>query len=461
MTADSLWIVMEYCGGGSVADICSTLNSNLEEKFIQYICAETLKGLEFLHSRGIVHRDIKCGNILLTDGGEIKLADFGVAAKLTSTLTKRNTFIGTPHWMAPEVIQHNRYDGKVDIWALGISAIEMAEIEPPRFNVHPMRVIFMISNDPAPTLTETDKWSATFHNFLEQALIKDPNMRSSAAHLMQHRFIVRYSANAKTELFQLISACREKQRIQKIGTIISANKQQVAVPETIPESSEIGPWERRGTVKFVQQTQRLPKRQSESGYRSITPGSTTAFSDRGSSSVFIGGRYDTGVHMPSLEGSLESGSVSGSDGGEYMAALNAMKQEEEAGGKKAPIPGEVQRMKERIWSVFHGGSVIPLPFVSASQVAAVSLLEPSPKDGLRPEEESVLKLLTREGLGKDEIPEALVKEVKKNPQLQNLLRTLSYHHRCISHLKLDPEALKKSQKIVNQLSEIVRTILCL
>jgi serine/threonine-protein kinase 24/25/MST4 len=104
---------------------------------------------------------------------QVKLADFGVAARLTATMSKRNTFIGTPHWMAPEVIQESRYDGKVDVWSLGISAIEMGEMSPPRWSVHPMRVIFMISRDPPPHLTERDKWSLPMHDFIAQCLQKE------------------------------------------------------------------------------------------------------------------------------------------------------------------------------------------------------------------------------------------------------------------------------------------------
>ncbi|KAJ6835344.1 serine/threonine-protein kinase PAK 3 [Iris pallida] len=184
-----LWIIMEYCGGGSVADLMSVTDEALGESQIAYICKEALKGLAYLHSIFKVHRDIKGGNILLTDQGEVKLGDFGVAAQLTRTMSKRNTFIGTPHWMAPEVIQESRYDGKVDVWALGVSAIEMAEGLPPRSTVHPMRVLFMISSEPAPMLEDKEKWSLLFHDFVAKCLTKDPRLRPSATEMLKHKFI--------------------------------------------------------------------------------------------------------------------------------------------------------------------------------------------------------------------------------------------------------------------------------
>ncbi|KAB5538442.1 hypothetical protein DKX38_015975 [Salix brachista] len=199
-----LWIVMEYCGGGSVADLMNVTDEPLEEYQIAYICREALKGLAYLHSIFKVHRDIKGGNILLTEQGEVKLGDFGVAAQLTRTMSKRNTFIGTPHWMAPEVIQESRYDGKVDVWALGVSAIEMAELLmialfpvscfvvvaakvglPPRSTVHPMRVLFMISIEPAPMLEDKEKWSLVFHDFVAKCLTKEPRSRPMASEMLK------------------------------------------------------------------------------------------------------------------------------------------------------------------------------------------------------------------------------------------------------------------------------------
>ena len=188
------------------------------EAQIAYLCGETLKGLVYLHSIFKVHRDIKCSNILLTESGGVKLADFGVAAQLTRTMSKRNTFIGTPHWMAPEVIQESRYDGKVDVWALGISAIEMAEIQPPRHDVHPMRVIFMITREPSPRLAShearrefegnNEAWSAAFHDFINQCLRKETSRRPTATELLPHRFL-QSSAGSGASLVPMITQAKQ------------------------------------------------------------------------------------------------------------------------------------------------------------------------------------------------------------------------------------------------------------
>ncbi|KAI8897487.1 kinase-like domain-containing protein [Globomyces pollinis-pini] len=157
-----IWIIMEYCGGGSVEAVSKALKAPLKEQEIKCIMRECLLGLEFLHSKNKIHRDIKCGNILMKDNGEIKLADFGVSTQLSKTFTKRNTFIGTPYWMAPEVItseqQGTAYDHKADIWSLGITAIEMAEGSPPMFELHPMRALFMIPTIKPPELKDQKSW---------------------------------------------------------------------------------------------------------------------------------------------------------------------------------------------------------------------------------------------------------------------------------------------------------------
>uniref|UniRef100_A0A8C4XBT2 Serine/threonine-protein kinase 3 n=1 Tax=Erpetoichthys calabaricus TaxID=27687 RepID=A0A8C4XBT2_ERPCA len=184
-----LWIVMEYCGAGSVSDIIRLRNKTLTEEEIATILKSTLKGLEYLHFMRKIHRDIKAGNILLNTEGHAKLADFGVAGQLTDTMAKRNTVIGTPFWMAPEVIQEIGYNCVADIWSLGITSIEMAEGKPPYADIHPMRAIFMIPTNPPPTFRKPELWSDEFTDFVKKCLVKNPEQRATATQLLQHPFI--------------------------------------------------------------------------------------------------------------------------------------------------------------------------------------------------------------------------------------------------------------------------------
>uniref|UniRef100_U5EYJ4 Mitogen-activated protein kinase kinase kinase kinase n=1 Tax=Corethrella appendiculata TaxID=1370023 RepID=U5EYJ4_9DIPT len=190
---DKLWICMEYCGGGSLQDIYQ-VTGPLNEHQIAYMCRETLMGLSYLHSMGKIHRDIKGANILLTERGDVKLADFGVSAQITATINKRRSFIGTPYWMAPEVAAVERkggYNQLCDIWACGITAIELAELQPPMFDLHPMRALFLMSKSgfKPPTLKEKERWSANFHSFVKVALTKNPKKRPTAERLLQHAFL--------------------------------------------------------------------------------------------------------------------------------------------------------------------------------------------------------------------------------------------------------------------------------
>lgn len=193
---------MEFCGAGSVSDLMKIRNKTLTEEEIACILKYTLKGLEYLHLRRKIHRDIKAGNILLNAEGHAKLADFGVAGQLTDTMAKRNTVIGTPFWMAPEVIQEIGYDCLADIWSLGITAIEMAEGKPPYADIHPMRAIFMIPTKPPPTFKDDERWSMEFLDFVSKCLVKNPEERATATQLLQHPFIE--SAKALSVLSSMI-----------------------------------------------------------------------------------------------------------------------------------------------------------------------------------------------------------------------------------------------------------------
>ncbi|XP_052393491.1 mitogen-activated protein kinase kinase kinase kinase 2 [Carassius gibelio] len=207
---NKLWICMEFCGGGSLQDIYH-VTGPLKERQIAYVSRETLQGLHHLHQGGKMHRDIKGANILLTERGDVKLADFGVAAEINASVAKRKSFIGTPYWMAPEVAAVERkggYNQLCDIWAVGITAIELAELQPPMFDLHPMRALMLMSKSSfqPPKLKEKNKWSTEFHNFIKTALIKSPRKRPTAEKILQHAFVTQLlTRNLVIELLDAVN----------------------------------------------------------------------------------------------------------------------------------------------------------------------------------------------------------------------------------------------------------------
>ncbi|XP_018562129.1 serine/threonine-protein kinase mig-15 isoform X6 [Anoplophora glabripennis] len=244
---DQLWLVMEYCGAGSVTDLVkSTKGQSLKEEWIAYICREILRGLSYLHSNKVIHRDIKGQNVLLTDNAEVKLVDFGVSAQLDRTIGRRNTFIGTPYWMAPEVIACDEnpdatYDNRSDLWSLGITALEMAESQPPLCELHPMRALFLIPRNPPPRL-KSKKWNKKFHGFIETVLVKDYHERPYTEQLLKHPFIRDQPTErqVRIQLKDHIDRCKKrKQEKEREDYRYSGSENEEEEPQLAGEPSSI------------------------------------------------------------------------------------------------------------------------------------------------------------------------------------------------------------------------------
>ncbi|XP_010791133.1 serine/threonine-protein kinase 10 [Notothenia coriiceps] len=221
---NKLWIMIEFCPGGAVDATMLELDRGLTEPQIKVVCRQMLEALTYLHSMKIIHRDLKAGNILLMLDGDIKMADFGVSAKNTKTLQRRDSFIGTPYWMAPEVVMCETmkdapYDYKADVWSLGITLIELAQIEPPHHELNPMRVLLKIAKSEPPTLEQPHKWSQDFKDFLKKSLDKNPETRPTVTQLIEHPFVRKVTSNrplrelvaeAKAEVMEEIEDNREE-----------------------------------------------------------------------------------------------------------------------------------------------------------------------------------------------------------------------------------------------------------
>ncbi|XP_017427206.1 serine/threonine-protein kinase 1 isoform X2 [Vigna angularis] len=431
-----LWIVMEYCGGGSVADLMGVTDESLDEGQIAYICREALKGLDYLHSIFKVHRDIKGGNILLTEQGDVKLGDFGVAAQLTRTMSKRNTFIGTPHWMAPEVIQESRYDGKVDVWALGVSAIEMAEGVPPRSDVHPMRVLFMISIEPAPMLEDKEKWSLYFHDFVAKCLTKEPRLRPTASEMLKHKFFEKWKTGSAAMLPKLEKAreIRASMALQ-VQTLAPAASEDQLVSKPNDEYGDTVPsrphnigvegaanLSSRGTVRKLREVEDVDMSEGVEYYDlcGLLAGNfgtvivhadelhqkTTQYTDSAVSDSAVpsgtGGRLaDSGIEnqkvdltkTTSLRGSsattntIQSSIPYASDSTEQSLRIK--------GSYRAPagmgsdiFRGETGSRKafalqDKLWSIYAAGNTVPIPFLRATDISPIALLSDNVLGGLQ------------------------------------------------------------------------------
>uniref|UniRef100_A0A4W6CZL8 non-specific serine/threonine protein kinase n=1 Tax=Lates calcarifer TaxID=8187 RepID=A0A4W6CZL8_LATCA len=297
-----LWILIEFCAGGAVDAVMLELERPLTEPQIRVVCKQTLQALVYLHDNKIIHRDLKAGNILLTLDGDVKLADFGVSAKNTKTLQRRDSFIGTPYWMAPEVVmcetsKDRPYDYKADIWSLGVTLIELAQIEPPNHEMNPMRVLLKIAKSDPPTLMQPSRWSPEFSDFLKRCLDKNVDNRWNSTQLLQHSFVSSVTDNkplreliaeAKAEVTEEIEEHKEEEEEEETeahlveAPVIEMQQLEIAVEdekevdtaevpanqEAITESSEVTEAPREKKMAVVEESN-TPAEEEEDQYKHL------------------------------------------------------------------------------------------------------------------------------------------------------------------------------------------------
>lgn len=498
-----LWIVMEYCGGGSVTDLMNVTDEALEEYQIAFICQEALKGLSYLHSIFKVHRDIKGGNILLTDQGEVKLGDFGVAAQLTRTMSKRNTFIGTPHWMAPEVIQESRYDGKVDVWALGVSAIEMAEGLPPRATVHPMRVLFMISIEPAPMLEDKEKWSLVFHDFVAKCLTKDPRLRPTASEMLKHKFIEKFKAGASVMMPKIekakqirASMALEAQNIaSETPEVMGGAKVNYEFGDTVPSKpksddapstslepvgeGDFGTMIVRDGPDIDKTASQMSNKEASSTLRRTGIPSIPIVAGKSNDSWLFN---DVDVNSPMGMSQGQSmqvsspGTLPSPDPGHKGSTTSQATVSSSGGGyNTGTLTSETvsRRALDKLRSIYSAGNTVPVPFLRATDISPIALLsddvivdwqmDNSGKTAV----EAMQELFSGDSQSKKgrsrqnevPLPPSVYQRLTSSPTLMNLAQALAYHKMCYEEMPLQEMQASQEQQTIQNLCDTLRTIL--
>ncbi|XP_009786232.1 serine/threonine-protein kinase 1 [Nicotiana sylvestris] len=500
-----LWIVMEYCGGGSVADLMNVTDEALEEYQIAFICREALKGLSYLHSIFKVHRDIKGGNILLTDQGEVKLGDFGVAAQLTRTMSKRNTFIGTPHWMAPEVIQESRYDGKVDVWALGVSAIEMAEGLPPRATVHPMRVLFMISIEPAPMLEDKEKWSLVFHDFVAKCLTKDPRLRPTASEMLKHKFIEKSKAGASVMMPKIEKAKQVRASIaleaEKIASETPSQRDEaMGGPKVNDEFGDTVPSKPKNDD--APSTSLEPVGEGDFGTMIVRDGTdvdktashirnaevSSTLQRAGSPSIpTVAGKSnvpwllnDVDVSSPVGMSQLQNMQVSSpgtfpSPDPGLKGSTTSQATVSSGGYNTGTLKSETVSRKalDKLWSIYSAGNTVPIPFLRATDISPIALLSDDVLGDWQRDNsgkiavEAMQELFSGDSQSKKgrsrqnevPLPPSVYQRLTSSPTLMNLAQALAYHKMCYEEMPLQEMQASQEQQTIQNLCDTLRTIL--
>uniref|UniRef100_A0A803KVM8 non-specific serine/threonine protein kinase n=1 Tax=Chenopodium quinoa TaxID=63459 RepID=A0A803KVM8_CHEQI len=492
-----LWIVMEYCGGGSVADLMNVTEEPLDENQIAYTCREALKGLAYLHSIFKVHRDIKGGNILLTEQGEVKLdllfapwsvcsavtqGDFGVAAQLTRTMSKRNT---------------------VDVWALGVSAIEMAE------------VLFMISIEPAPMLEDKEKWSLIFHDFVAKCLTKDPRLRPTAPEMLKHKFIDKCKGGAFAMLPKIEKArkARESMVLQAQsltdGTLLAG---QVEVPKVNQDFGDTVP-SKPINVALTNKNE-IPKVAGSAKQQALQDAELIGEGDFGTFVVHGGDEEKTSSFYGSPEVSslsVKSDVIFDQRGNKAFtsAATNIHEKEllvasgvnresiaatvplqnrmasktcqTKVGGsgglgdqsRSETVSRKTFSAQDKLWSIYAAGNTVPIPFLRATDISPIALLSDNVFGGKQKENSGMVAAEALQELfagdaqskkrrGQNEpmaLPPSVYQRLTSSPTLMNLAQALAYHKMCYEEMPLQDLQVAQEQQTIQNLSDTLRTIL--